>query len=153
MELTTSSSWSSATLLWESSLPSGTSSRCWPSIMSGSHISVSCSVVPKSLKAEILYVETLPDTTWGTRQGWRQEELSTLQWQTAQLFLSEYFFYFLRVFFYFLTKSEHLPASYFFFTDLHIASRFVDYLIRTPPNLMDKHWAPYSKVFLSIWIY
>ena len=23
---------------------------------------------------------------------------------------------------------------------------FVDYLIRTPPNLMDKHWAPYSKV-------
>jgi len=25
---------------------------------------------------------------------------------------------------------------------------FVDYLIRTPPNLMDKHWAPYSKVCL-----
>ena len=23
---------------------------------------------------------------------------------------------------------------------------FVDYLIRTPPNLMDKHWAPYTKV-------
>ena len=22
---------------------------------------------------------------------------------------------------------------------------FVDYLIRTPPNLMDKYWAPYSK--------
>ena len=26
---------------------------------------------------------------------------------------------------------------------------FVDYLIRTPPNLMDKHWAPYSKVTLA----
>lgn len=25
---------------------------------------------------------------------------------------------------------------------------FVDYLIRTPPNLMDKHWAPYTKVCL-----
>jgi len=25
---------------------------------------------------------------------------------------------------------------------------FVEYLIRTPPNLMDKHWAPYSKVCL-----
>ena len=23
---------------------------------------------------------------------------------------------------------------------------FVDYLIRTPPNIMDKHWAPYTKV-------
>ena len=27
---------------------------------------------------------------------------------------------------------------------------FVDYLIRTPPNLMDKHWAPYTKVHLYI---
>ena len=26
---------------------------------------------------------------------------------------------------------------------------FVDYLIRTPPNLMDKHWAPYTKVYIS----
>ena len=25
-------------------------------------------------------------------------------------------------------------------------AEFVDTLIRTPPNLMDKHWAPYSKV-------
>ena len=25
-------------------------------------------------------------------------------------------------------------------------AEFVDSLIRTPPNLMDKHWAPYSKV-------
>jgi len=25
---------------------------------------------------------------------------------------------------------------------------FVEYLIRTPPNLMDKHWAPYTKVCL-----
>ena len=25
---------------------------------------------------------------------------------------------------------------------------FVDYLIRTPPNIMDKHWAPYTKVEL-----
>jgi len=25
---------------------------------------------------------------------------------------------------------------------------FVDYLLRTPPNLMDKHWAPYSKLCL-----
>ena len=23
---------------------------------------------------------------------------------------------------------------------------FIEYIIRTPPNLMDKHWAPYSKV-------
>ena len=27
---------------------------------------------------------------------------------------------------------------------------FVDTLIRTPPNLMDKHWAPYSKVSLHL---
>ena len=27
---------------------------------------------------------------------------------------------------------------------------FVDYLIRTPPNLMDKNWSPYSKVFINI---
>ena len=25
---------------------------------------------------------------------------------------------------------------------------FADYLVRTPPNLMDKHWAPYSKLCL-----
>jgi len=25
---------------------------------------------------------------------------------------------------------------------------FADYLVRTPPNLMDKHWAPYTKVCL-----
>ena len=29
---------------------------------------------------------------------------------------------------------------------------FVDYLIRTPPNLMDKHWAPYTKVNLSKYV-
>jgi len=27
-------------------------------------------------------------------------------------------------------------------------TEFADYLIRTPPNLMDKHWAPYTKVCL-----
>ena len=27
---------------------------------------------------------------------------------------------------------------------------FVDYLIRTPPNLMDKYWAPYSKARFSL---
>ena len=29
-------------------------------------------------------------------------------------------------------------------------AEFVDTLIRTPPNLMDKHWAPYSKVSLNL---
>ena len=29
---------------------------------------------------------------------------------------------------------------------------FVDYLIRTPPNLMDKHWAPYTKVGHSTFV-
>ena len=29
-------------------------------------------------------------------------------------------------------------------------SEFVDYLVRTPPNLMDKHWAPYTKLCLVI---
>jgi chondroitin 4-sulfotransferase 11 len=27
-------------------------------------------------------------------------------------------------------------------------AEFVDYLVRTPPNLMDSHWAPYSKLCL-----
>ena len=26
---------------------------------------------------------------------------------------------------------------------------FVDHLIRTPPNQMDKHWAPYTKAIIS----
>ena len=30
---------------------------------------------------------------------------------------------------------------------------FVDVLIRTPPNLMDKHWAPYSKVSWKLVIF
>ncbi len=31
-------------------------------------------------------------------------------------------------------------------TEVKSFAEFVDTLIRTPPNLMDKHWAPYSKV-------
>ncbi len=31
-------------------------------------------------------------------------------------------------------------------TEVKNFAEFVDTLIRTPPNLMDKHWAPYSKV-------
>ena len=31
-------------------------------------------------------------------------------------------------------------------TEVKSFAEFVDNLIRTPPNLMDKHWAPYSKV-------
>ena len=31
-------------------------------------------------------------------------------------------------------------------TEVKSFAEFVDDLIRTPPNLMDKHWAPYSKV-------
>ncbi len=30
---------------------------------------------------------------------------------------------------------------------------FIEYIIRTPPNLMDKHWAPYTKVGLRSGLY
>ena len=80
-------------------------------------------------------------TTWRMHQGWHRDEHSTPLWQTARLFQSKHFIF-----------PQNL-LSLFLYKSIICFSRFVDYLIRTPPNLMDKHWAPYSKVIRANWRY